>query len=407
MLWPAQSISPAVTVKVLDAYNNLESGDSTDMITMAIGTNPSGGTLSGTNPVTVSGGVASFSNLSINNIGNGYTLTASAPSLAGAMSTAFNVTAVAPTHFSVSAPSTSTAGSAFSITVTALSASNTVVTSYTGTVKFTSSDGQAGLPGNYTFNGTDAGVHTFTNLVTLKTAGSQSVTATDTSNSSITGSATVSVSPSTASKLAFSQQPTNVVAGSSISPAVTVKVLDAYNNLESGDSTDKVTIAIGTNPAGGTLSGTNPVTVSGGVATFSNLSINNAGNGYTLTASSGTLTGATSSAFNVTAKSTGKVIEGFDSGPSDLNNYYYVGNYYPYDISIDTSAPTTVLMVWTIAARSVTGSSATIPRSPSRRATRSRGGCSSFRLPTPGHTAALESETTAAFQSCWLQTPDN
>ena len=36
-----------------------------------------------------------------------------------------------------------------------------------------------------------------------------------------------------------------------------------------------------------------------GVATFSNLSINNAGTGYTLTASDGALTGATSSAFNL------------------------------------------------------------------------------------------------------------
>ena len=44
------------------------------------------------------------------------------------------------------------------------------------------------------------------------------------------------------------------------------------------------------------------VTVSGGVATFSSLSISNAGNGYTLKASSGTLTAATSAAFNVAAR---------------------------------------------------------------------------------------------------------
>src|SRR6266550_2163971 len=52
---------------------------------------------------------------------------------------------------------------------------------------------------------------------------------------------------------------------------------------------------------GGTLSGTTSVNAVNGVATFSTLSINNAGNGYTLTASASGLTGATSTAFNITA----------------------------------------------------------------------------------------------------------
>src|SRR5260370_13435156 len=68
---------------------------------------------------------------------------------------------------------------------------NNTVTNYTGTVQFTSSDGQALLPGNYTFVAGDNGVHTFSNGVTLKTAGSQTVTATD--GGGHTGSATVNV----------------------------------------------------------------------------------------------------------------------------------------------------------------------------------------------------------------------
>src|SRR5262249_33465345 len=156
------------------------------------------------------------------------------------------------------------------------------------------------------------GVGTFT--VTLFSAGSQTITATDTSNSAITGSAAVAVSPSTASKLVFGQQPTTTAPGAIISPPVTVRVLDAYKNLVTPDNTDQVTVAIGTNPAGGTLSGTATVTVSGGVATFGDLSINNAGTGYTLTATSGSLTGATSSAFNVSAA--GNVIEGFETSSS-------------------------------------------------------------------------------------------
>jgi hypothetical protein len=101
----------------------------------------------------------------------------------------------AATHFSVSAPTSAVAGSAFNVTVTALDANNNVVTNYSGTVHFTSSDGSAVLPANYTFTTGDGGAHTFS--VTLKTAGGQTVTATDVSTGSITGSATVTVSTPT------------------------------------------------------------------------------------------------------------------------------------------------------------------------------------------------------------------
>ena len=55
----------------------------------------------------------------------------------------------------------------------------------TGTVHFSSSDIQAGLPASdYTFANSDHGVHVFTNSVTLKTvgAGSQTVTVSDAAN---------------------------------------------------------------------------------------------------------------------------------------------------------------------------------------------------------------------------------
>ena len=54
-----------------------------------------------------------------------------------------------------------------------------------GTVHFTSSDGQASLPADYTFIAGDAGVHTFTRHA--EDGGHQTVTATDTVTGSITG----------------------------------------------------------------------------------------------------------------------------------------------------------------------------------------------------------------------------
>jgi hypothetical protein len=107
----------------------------------------------------------------------------------------------AATHFSV-APATSapTAGTAFSFTVTALDESNSVVTSYAGTMHFTSSDGNAILPANSILTN---GTGTFS--ATLKTSGSQTITATDTATPSITGiSSSINVSGNQGSQLTIS-----------------------------------------------------------------------------------------------------------------------------------------------------------------------------------------------------------
>src|SRR5262249_11256717 len=99
-------------------------------------------------------------------------------------------------------------------------------------------------------------------------------------------------------------------------------ILDANNNLVTTDNSDAVTLTLATNPSGATLNGTNPVTVSAGVATFSNLSVSLAGTGFRLGATSGTLTGATSASFNVTAST---VIEDFEQG---LGQYVVLGGSY-------------------------------------------------------------------------------
>src|SRR5262249_1423122 len=114
---------------------------------------------------------------------------------AGLSSAAVPFSVGAGPHLQVTGPSTTTARSPFTIPVTALDGNNTVLTGSTGTVHFTSSDGQRVVPADYMFTPGDAGSHTFINGVTLKTAGNQSVTATDTVTGSITGSLNVLVSP--------------------------------------------------------------------------------------------------------------------------------------------------------------------------------------------------------------------
>lgn len=111
--------------------------------------------------------------------------------------TTATVTAGPATHFSVSAPAAATGGTSFPFTITARDVANNVATGYFGTVHFTSTDGGATLPANYTFVAGDSGVHTFS--AALATPGAQTITATDTTTSSITGtSGTINVtSPAT------------------------------------------------------------------------------------------------------------------------------------------------------------------------------------------------------------------
>src|SRR5207245_3149074 len=88
-------------------------------------------------------------------------------------------------HFGVSTPPAATAGSGFSVTVSALDQNNNLISNYSGTVHFTSSDGTATLPGDYTFDPTEGGVHIF-GAVTLLTAGPQTLNVLDTANSAMT-----------------------------------------------------------------------------------------------------------------------------------------------------------------------------------------------------------------------------
>jgi hypothetical protein len=106
--------------------------------------------------------------------------------------TAVNLTRVVPTttHLGVAAPANVTVGTSFSITVSALTASNNSDSTYRDTVHFTSTDARATLPADYTFTPADQGVHTFT--VTLPTVGAQSITATDVT-AGFTGSASIVV----------------------------------------------------------------------------------------------------------------------------------------------------------------------------------------------------------------------
>ena len=139
---------------------------------------------------------------------------------------------------------------------------------------------------------------------TYPAGGAYTVTLTVTDNvgatNAISKTATIG-QPPVATHLVFTVQPSATTAGGTISPAVQVTAKDDAGNTDASFS-GSITVALAMNPGGGTLSGTKTVTATNGVAAFSTLSIDKAGNGYTLGATTTAgLTGATSAAFNVNA----------------------------------------------------------------------------------------------------------
>jgi alpha-tubulin suppressor-like RCC1 family protein len=178
----------------------------------------------------------------------------------------------------------------------------------------------------------DAGGSTVAGVTFLWVTGNANVAVVDTTGLALgTGAGTVTITavgrgqpgnavltvgavPSTPTKLAFSVQPTSTAAGQAFSPAIEVEVQDAAGTLVTS-ARDAVTLSFGANPGSGTLAGTKTVTAINGIASFSGLWIDKAAAGYTLSATSGTLTPATSTAFTVSPGAPAKLA--FGTQPSN------------------------------------------------------------------------------------------
>lgn len=125
--------------------------------------------------------------------------------------------------------------------VSAVDDSGRLAPSYRGTVRFTSTDPQAEVPGDYTFTAGDGG--TLSDVVfTFRTAGSQTVTVTDTAVPTIRGvSAPVTVTPN--------QLPTS----STTVPITTTTTAGGTTTTTSGGSTT-TTVGVPTTTPGGSSS---------------------------------------------------------------------------------------------------------------------------------------------------------
>ena len=227
--------------------------------------------------VTATAGVATFNGVVLKTAA-AQTVSASDTGLAGTSGT-IAVGPAAASTFTVSAPGSATAGIGFGLTVTAYDAYGNVATGFAGSVHLTSGDGQAVLPADVTATN---GVATFSGAQ-LRTAGSQSVTAT---TGSVNGSANVVVSPASAATFTVAA-PANATAGTGFSITVTAK--DAYGNTATGFGGS---VHLTTTDAQGVLPA--DASATNGVVTFNGVTLKTAA-AQTVSASSGSVNGTSGS----------------------------------------------------------------------------------------------------------------
>ncbi|HXW95985.1 MAG TPA: hypothetical protein VEI47_00265, partial [Gemmatimonadales bacterium] len=199
-------------------------------------------------------------------------------------------------------PTSATAGQAMStVVVTAKDDHNRTAVSFNGnvTLSITAGTGTAGatLAGTLTVAAV-SGVATFTDLHINRSGTGYTLSATATGLSLIAPSTAFAITAGPAASLVFTTQPVATAAGSAITPAVVVTAQDVNGNTATS-FTGAVAIAFGTNPVGGTLTGTASVNAVAGLATFSTLKVDKVGSGYTFKATSLGLTEDVSASFSI------------------------------------------------------------------------------------------------------------
>ena len=306
--WCPPSIAPGMHRGKLAAhhlaYMSHPGIDYNSTVTIALHNNPSGDTLKGTLTATVNNGVAVFSGLTLKDVAQGVTITATATGLTPITTQPFNVT-LGATHLVVTTepPSSVVVGTTFTVVVSAEDGQGNVVTSYEGPITLT----LATNPGNATLGGTleiwaTNGIATFSTLTLGKPGPGYTIEGSDPNGvlSPISSNAFTVTSGPAASIASTAGTPQSAAVGTAFATAFQATVKDQYGNPVSGVS---VTFAAPASSAGGSFAGGGTTTVttnSAGVATAPAFTANTVAGSYTVTATvAGVSAGATFSLSNL------------------------------------------------------------------------------------------------------------
>ena len=291
------AITPAVQVALQDAGGNLTAA--TNPVTVALGANPSGATLSGTLTRNSVAGVATFDDLKIDKVGAGYTLVITSANAGSVTTVPFTVLAGAAANFVIVAGDgqTGTVNTLVEIapSVRLTDAHQNPVPGATVTFTPAASSGTVS-PSSVV---TDAnGVATVTSWTLGTVAGAQSVVAAAAGVSSLTFHA-IALAGAPAQVSIITQPSTVAQSGIAFATQPAVQLLDAFGN-RSPRSGVAITAAIAT--GGGQLAGSLTATTdTAGRAAFTNLNVSGLIGSRTLSFSSPGLTPATSGAINLVA----------------------------------------------------------------------------------------------------------
>jgi hypothetical protein len=298
-------------VKIQDAGGNVVTSST---LAVTLGVTPGSGTLGAVLSCGTSlskaavAGVATFASCKLDLPGAGYTLTATSGALTAGVSASVDISSgpAAKVAFTTQ-PVGGTLNVAFPTqpVVTIQDSGGNTVTSANAnvTLSITPATGAAGAVLTCTGGLIAAavnGVATFAGCTINKAGAGYTLKAT--SGTFNATSAAVGISAGPAAQLAFAANPAGAAVGVAFTTQPTITVQDAGGGTSVGSSA-AVTLAIGTNPAGGTLTCTGGLTKAAvaGIVAFSGCTIDKLGAGYTLVATSGILTGATSATVTVAA----------------------------------------------------------------------------------------------------------
>jgi len=292
--------SPSV-VQLRDVSGNdvLQSG-----VQITVTVQPSAGvTLAGGSATTNGAGTATFSAITLNGPAGNYTLTFGSGSLTPVVSGTIALSAGSGSKLSLSVQPSATvqSGIPFPIqpVVQLLDGSNNPVSQSGVVVSVAILSGGGSLGGATTATTNGSGVATFSGLSISGTVGARTLLFGATGYTTVTSNA-INVTPGAAAALVIAvQPPSNAQSGVPFGGQPSLQLLDASGNAVAQGG---VVVSVSLNGAGGALIGSTTATTSGGgVATFSGLGISGLVGSYSLTFSSGALTGATSSSITLAA----------------------------------------------------------------------------------------------------------
>ena len=325
-----------LVIEALDANGNLATSYVTPVVlSITSGTGISGATLDGTASVSATpvGGVATFTNLTINNSGTAaYQLNTTNGLIVTTPPFTVTPAPVSQLVFTTAPPTSATAGTAFPVAVTAEDANGNTVPGYTApvTIAFGTNPGGSTLNGGSSVTVTPAnGVATFTSLTVNKpTTSTSTLVASSNGLPSKTSSDITTIVAGAYSQLVVTTQPTpsSITAGGGTSGTFSVAVTaeDPQGNPLNVGGTATITVATGPGTISSAPSTQTATFNSSGVATFTGLTINTANTTaspsytFTVTSSVGSMT-ATTSALIVTAAATNlEILPADEPSPSPV-----------------------------------------------------------------------------------------